>query len=167
MFTWLTRWFSHEPLDLYHPKQRRIYGYWNGREVVHIDPMILYKKVMDVGPELDIDIKLARSISKEAGKGYENMLAKFRKIFDVATLAEGGLTEEETVELFDHFIAYNENQKKSTNSSVTRSTDSATSSPSSARDQITEPSTDCGSTAAAAFTGTPRPSALASSPPSA
>lgn len=135
------------PYDLYHPKQRQIYQFFNGQQITAIDPMILYKRIMEVGPELDIDIKVANSASKDASKAYETMLEKIRKIFGVAKLDEGGLTEEETIALMDHFFAYIDQVKKNLRFSETSSDLSEASGRYSEDHPVTSNSSASGSTA--------------------
>lgn len=155
MFAWLRKWFGQDDFDQYRPRERLIYQYFNGREAVRADPMLLYKKLMEVGPELDIDIKVANSPSKDANKAYESMVAKIRQVFDLKPLADGGLTETETVELLDHFIRYNESIKKKVKTSPTSSTSLAASA---TANSATNGSTACGSAASVASTSRPKSS---------
>lgn len=142
---WLSRWGSAEAYDVYAPNQRCIYSYWNGRELLRVDPMILYKKLMEVGPELDVDIKVANSSSRDANKAYENMLAKIRQVFSVQPFDQGGLTEEETVALLDHYMAFNTASKKNWKPFAISSNSSVASGPPSDGPPITTSSTDCSS----------------------
>ncbi len=167
MIAWLKKWIARDLAhDLYHPKGRMIYQFFNGEEVIRIDPMVLYKRLADIGPELDVDIRVARSESKAAPAAYESMITKIRSVFDVKSLAEGGLTEAETVELFDHFLAYNSNLKKNSAVSATSSARSETSAPSSAAGPATWSSTDSGSIASGSGTAKPAPSPLGPELPS-
>jgi hypothetical protein len=105
---------------VYKPEQRQIYKYWDGTAWVLADPLVIYQRMAAVGPELYIDMKLSESISKDAHLGRKNLLAKIRKIFDLAEYADGkGLTQAETVALLHHFIVYCEYVKKNYSPSPT------------------------------------------------
>ena len=106
MWNWIKSWFvsNKEHLDLYHPKQRVIYHFWDGKKVVDADPMPIYKAMMTVGPELSVDLKVSNSVSKDAGKAHDAAIVKIRKIFRVKSLDEGGITEAECVQLLEHFL---------------------------------------------------------------
>ena len=167
MIAWLKKWIGRDLAhDLYHPKGRMIYQFFNGKEVIRIDPMVLYKRLADLGPELDADIRGARSESKFAPAAYESMITKIRSVFDVKSLAEGGLTESETVELFDHFLKYNDGLKKNSAAFVTSSARSETSAPSSVAGPATWSSTDSGCAASGSGTVKPVPSPLGPELPS-
>ena len=164
MFTWLKKWLgnrlSREPHDLFHPQERAIYRYFNGKELITTDPMVLYKKIMEIAPELDIDIKVANSQSKDAGKSYESMLIKIRNVFTIKSLVEGGLTETETVQLLDHFVSFNERIKKNSPAYATSSESLGASAAYSAEVPTTSNTTPSGSTANDYSTGRPESSPL-------
>jgi len=169
MWAWLERLLPRERSNLYRPRQRQIYHYWNGQKVIAADPMILYKRIMDVGPELDAVIRIAASQSKEAPRAYHDMLVLVRGIFDLQALAEGGLTETEAAGLLDHFMLYTSELKKNGSPPATSSTSSAPTPSSESGDaaSATRPTSDSGSTANACSTGGPGPSPTASVLPSA
>lgn len=107
MFGWLRGLFRREDaFDLYRPKDRLIYSYFDGQRVVKADPMVLHKRLMEVGPDLSVEMKVAASESKDAATYHGKLIERIRKIFDVKTLTEGGLGEVETTELLDHFLTY-------------------------------------------------------------
>ncbi len=111
MFVWLKRllgWKTEEyRLDIYSPKQRAIFRYFDGQKVRDVDPMVIYRKIMDGAADLSIAMKVARSGWKgEAAKAHDEMIADLRGIFGVKSLDEGGLTEPETAELFVQFMNY-------------------------------------------------------------
>lgn len=114
LLSWLPRRPAHEEerFDLYKPHERLIYSYWDGSKTVHADPMILWRKVMAIGPELSVDIKVANSPMKDAANAHQKMLQKIRDLFGVKPFEEGGLTETESIALFDHFMVYCNVQKK-------------------------------------------------------
>mgnify|MGYP001613957712 CR=1 FL=1 len=90
----------------------RIYAYFNGSETIKCDPMIIYKRWAEKSGDLDVDLKVARFGEKGADEAYEKALEKVRWIFNVRPLAEGGLDEQTTLELFFHFLRYVEAVKK-------------------------------------------------------
>lgn len=105
-----------EVVDTFSVKERHIYHYFDGQKVVHADPMILWKKVMANGNEINADIAASRMPqSKFARPAWENLITRLREIFAVKSLEEGGLTEQETVNLFDHFMLYCHGAKKKPN----------------------------------------------------
>jgi hypothetical protein len=125
MFSWLASWFrkpaDEEQYDLFRPKQRLIYRYFDGSKEVMVDPMILYKKVMEHGPVLSIDMKLSVSQHSDNRLGHTNLVKRIREIFAVKPLEEGGLSELETVQLLDHFLGFTERIKKNSSPSQTYS----------------------------------------------
>lgn len=143
MFGWFKKKCSY---DVYQPSERLIYSYFDGQKTVKADPMELYKKTMAVGPELAIDIKVATAPIKGNKEAHESMLKKIRGIFSLKTLHEGGLTEIETVNLFDHFMTYCETVKKNSPISATSSTPAVDSKDTSKENQATSNSSGCGST---------------------
>ena len=151
---------AEEPYDIYRPKERLIYQYWDGSKMVCADPMVLYKRMMAVGPELSIHIKVSQSTSKDAGKAHEALVVKTREIFSVKTLDENGLTEVEAIELLDHFLTYCEHVKKNSSAFLTSSTSSAPSE-SSGESPSTGNSSASGSTAEGPSTAEPEPSLTA------
>lgn len=118
MFRWFKSWFSRSamPYDVYRPKERMIYSFWNGEKIVTADPLVLYKRVMDCGPELAIDMKVSKSASKDATKAHGKAIDKIRNIFKIKEIEQGGLTELEGMDLLDHFLTYCDVVKK--NSSI-------------------------------------------------
>ncbi len=146
--------------NLFDLGDRQIYHYHNGKEEIHADPMILYKAMMKVGPELSIDMKVATSASKDAEKAHDSLIKKIRGIFSLKSLEEGGLTENESIDLLDHFLIYTEVLKKNSSPLVTSPmVTSHPSSPSSAEKPTTLSSSECGSTDKEPSTAGPMPSA--------
>jgi len=141
------------PVDVYDVKERLIYSYFDGQKLVRVDPLVYYRRVMDKGPELDLDIKLANSPSKASEKGRLGVLTKIRSIFGVKPFEEGGLTESETTDLLDHFLLYCESLKK--NSNPTPIPPTATSAPTASSSPVPSPTpntSDSGSTATVSST---------------
>lgn len=157
---WLKTFFvSHtaDSYDFYHPGQRKIYRYFDGQKEVNVDPLLLYRTMMAVGPELQIDYKVSRSPSKDASKAHEEMLAKLRNIFQVKSLNEGGLTESELVDLWDHFLIYTETVKKNSRESVMSSKPTVVSSDISAKPPATSSFSDSGLTVKESVSAEPQP----------
>lgn len=126
MFRWLFNLLSRfsakkleDSYELYHPRERMIYRYFNGKEDVAVDPIQLSKKMAEIWPELVVDIKVARSQSKDSAKAHDSLVAGIRDLFNVKSLEDGGLTELETIQLLDHFLAYTEDVKKNLSPSAT------------------------------------------------
>ena len=149
-----------EGSDLFQPEQRLIFSYFDGTTtLVKADPMVLYRKMMEVGPELSVDISVARSASKDADVAYDKMLTKIRKVFGTKLFEEGGLTESETVALFDKFNIYCEEIQKKTKNLVTSQTETpSTSQPFIPGGPLTPNGSASGSTANAPSTAGQRPS---------
>ncbi len=132
MWQWWKSLFRAKPnYDTYKPSERVIYTYWNGQNNVTEDPIIVYRRLMDVGPELSVDMKVSTSIHKDAGIAYVAMVKKIRGIFDLKPMSEGGLTEAETVQLLDHFLTFCGMVKKNSSPTPTNATATSPSSPSS------------------------------------
>jgi hypothetical protein len=116
MFGWFSR--SNDE-DVYCPKERLIYKFWNGQKVVKADPLKFYARFLDVRPTLAIDISVSQSTSKDAVKAHKNVVEKICTIFGVNQLQDGGLTEIELIELLDHFLKYCDRLKKNSKASQT------------------------------------------------
>lgn len=112
----LLRWLglgSRHSVDVYSPRERLIYHYFDGTKMIRADPLVLWRRVSDVGPELSNDIQVAESISKNAKKAQQEVIQKLCKIFGVKELdQEGGLTETDITRLFYHFMNYMDVLKK-------------------------------------------------------
>ena len=121
ILSWIAFLFRPKPIadderfDLYEPKQRLIYKYFNGDKIVSADPMILHRKMMAKAPDLYIDSKVATFPNKDSGKAQVALTKNIREIFGVKPLDEGGLTELETAELWKSFLIYCEWVKKNWN----------------------------------------------------
>ena len=165
MFHWLLSKFrSNERYDTYHPGERLIYRYWDGGKFITADPLVVYKRMMTKGPELSVDIKVARSASKDAAKANDRMIEKIREIFAVKPLDQGGLAEVETVELMDHFLVYCQQVKKNSRPSATSSTPTVDSTFSSNGSPTTSNSSASGSIVGESDSAVPTPSPPESEP---
>lgn len=105
--------------SLYKPKERLIYGYFDGQDIVYCDPLELYQNLMSVAPTLDIDIKVANSPMKDANQAFQEACLKVRDIFKVKPYKEGGLTETECMDLLGHFLNFCHTVKKNASESPT------------------------------------------------
>jgi hypothetical protein len=121
---------------------------------------------MEVGPELQADAKLAKSMSKDKLKGLEGVMKKIRYVFNLDPLGQdNGLEDLACLELLDHFLDWAGVVKK--NSKNTPMSAMAT-------PDVTKPSPDVplptsnilesGSTAGASSTAAPAPSSTPSTP---
>ena len=150
---------NNEPADFYHPKERRIYSYHDGGKMVIVDPMLLYKKLMEVSADLSVDMKVANSQSKDARKAHDAMIKRLRDVFEIKSFAEGGLTEVETLDLMDHFLSYIDDVKKNSSTSQTSSKETPDLSNSSLAENPPSPnSSGSGSTGIEQPIGAPMPS---------
>ncbi len=146
--------------DVYHPKERLIYRYWNGHQQIFADPLVLYRRMLTKGPELSIDMKVSTSPMKDAAEAHVRMLAKIREIFCIEDFEKDGmgLTELETVELLNHFLVYCDLLKKKSNPSPTPSTPTVPSPVSSPGAPPTPNSSASGSVADGSSTSAPQSS---------
>jgi hypothetical protein len=165
MWSWIKKWFVKETVDsyeVYSLSDRSIYKYFDGEKLVSVDPMVLYKKLQAVRPELNLDIKLANSVLlkwEEKSKAHNAMIKKIRDIFVLKSFEENGLTETESVELLDHFLVYCEGVKKNSSPSQTSQTETLPSSECSTEDPSdTSNSSESGSTESESSTAEQEPS---------
>jgi hypothetical protein len=173
MFDWLWKLLGKRAgedmeWDQYKPKDRKIYRYFDGTKEVAGDPMVLYKRFMDVAPEMRVYWKVSRSPSKYATKAHCDLIVKIRQVFEIKTLAEGGLSEPECEDLLDHFLIYVELVKKNSGmQAISVSETSRATPPSSAENPATPNGSASGSTAEEPKTESPGASPTAASLPSA
>lgn len=104
-------------VDLFQPIERKLYGYWNGKKTVWQDPLVLYKRIMEIGPDISIDIRVANSSMEGNIKASNSLMKNIRGIFDIETYSidnptSSGLTEAELTALLTHFLTYCEDVKK-------------------------------------------------------
>lgn len=143
-------------LSLYKPSERMIYRYFDGQKNVEVDPMIIFRAVSDHKHELSVDMKVSSLPMKGNIEAYQTLLNTIRKIFNVKPHAEGGLTEIETVALLDHWLVYEDTQKKITNPLPTTPEEIyASSSPCSEGSHVMSNTSELNSTATASSTSEP------------
>ena len=164
IFSWL--FSSHDPYNLYHPKETLIYKFWDGGKVIHADPMVLYGRLMDKGPELAIDYSVSVSTMKDAGDCRKKFLTKIRNIFNIKPPSEENpldcsetLTEIGLENLLVHFMEFCETLKKNSQPSPIASTIPLPPfASSSIANQTTPNSSPSGSAANGPFIAVPGPS---------
>lgn len=163
MFGWLFgKKKNEEGFDFYSPKERKIYRYFDGRETVFGDPMAIYKRLMNHGKELDIDLKVAVNYGGvQSTTAHNKAVERVRDIFALKSLGEGGLTESEAMDLLDHFLAYIDSLKKNSSHLQTFSISSREPSDSSNGNPDISSSSESGSTAAEPSIARPEPSLTA------
>lgn len=145
--SWLKSLFSSShSLDMYKPNERNIYKYHNGQSWIRADPMVLYKRIMEKAPEIQVEMSVSNSISKDAIKAHSDLINRLRGIFDIKTLEAGGLTESEVIQLFDHFMEYVDTIKKNSRKLATPQEESKASKTSSVEGPPTPSSSESGST---------------------
>lgn len=125
----LSKWFTQKQetveelfdrLDVYLPRERAIYSYFDGQQMRHADPMVIYRKVVSKGVEIENDEMATRVPgSKFALDAHNRLIKNIREIFDVKSMEEGGLGELECKVLLDHFWTYATSVKKNSSSSGT------------------------------------------------
>lgn len=93
---------------LYSEEERRIYHYFDGSGMVHVDPVDLHRRLKEVWVELVIDIRVARSRSRESENASLRQAEKIRGVFLIPPFEAGGLTEAELLNLLDHFLGFGE-----------------------------------------------------------
>lgn len=99
--------FKKQPKEnVFHPKDRVLYKFWDGKDQVTADPLVLFKKLMEKGKEVSHNMKLSNSNDSNSTQGHSNLVANARWIFNVKPLELGGLTEQECVNLLDHFLSW-------------------------------------------------------------
>jgi len=149
--------------NAYRVGERKIYSYDTGNGSVSVDPMILYKRVMDNATTIDVEGKAARSQHSKNREAHDNFIACLREVFSVKPLEQGGLTQLEVVALFDHFMGYVLELKKNSSQSQTLSNSGVDSPTTSAKeDQPTVNSSDSGSIAVEPTKDDPAPSPVGS-----
>lgn len=105
--------------DIYSLKERCIYRYCKGDFdadgkpiITYADPLVLWKKLMEKGPELIARMKVAFSESKGNIKSHSELVKQIQEAFEVKPYEEGGLTQPETIDLLNHFMVYMGRLKK-------------------------------------------------------
>lgn len=136
--------------DVYLPRERLIYSFFDGQQMRHVDPLVLYRKLGLKEAEIIADIKSSSvTQSKFAAKAHETLINNIREVFDVKPISEGGLGELECLNLLDHFWDYVNLIKKNSPQSQTdvEATSLSTASPTEkASDLPTTKNLDSGST---------------------
>lgn len=154
-FRWLASLFRRsDPFNMFTVKERLIYHYWDGQRMVSVDPMELFKKLIDVAPKVYVDAKVVKFGMKDAPAKQKELIESVRGMFGIKPYDQGGLTETESMELFYHFLEFTERIKKnssqspmpqegdSTGSSIFSGDGPPTKNPSGSGSTASEPSTE-------------------------
>lgn len=171
MWTWLKSFFVRDRLDIYSPKERLIYKFFNGERMVTIDPIVLNQRVMDAWPDMSIPMKIAMSSSKAAKQGRIDAVNKIREVFMLKPLTNGievvnTLTDVEAINLLTAFLTYCGNVKKNSPTLPTMSKPTEDFKPTSGNAPPTSSTSDSGSTENECLTEKPVPSNTESVSPS-
>lgn len=141
MFDWLFSLFQRQDkYDLFSVNERKIFTYFDGtyryllgfikfKNYVKADPIVLYKRYAQVGPDIYADEIAANSVMKNAPEAHSKMIERIRGIFDIKPYEKGGLTEAEVYLLMVKFVQYTELVKKNSSQSQTTSQTSVDSTP--------------------------------------
>ena len=123
MIRWLLNLLSNTKspeFDLYKPKERLIYRFWDGKDIVSCDPMELERALAKLGPDLEVCLKIANfPAMKGAEENYLESIDKIKGIFSVKGIREGGLTEPELFELLEDYLKFRLRLKKKLSKSLT------------------------------------------------
>ena len=95
-------------------RQRMIFRFWDGKKVRGADPIVVWRALLS-HPEFEItrDTELMNVPEfKISDAARHRLVAATRAAFAVKSLADGGLTEDETVSLFQSFCVYAAELKK-------------------------------------------------------
>lgn len=120
MFTKLLNWLLRRTEeDIYRAKERLIYQYWDGERIIKADPQVLFKRIMEHGPELSIDLKVGRSTLKGAKESHDRALQTIRTAFEIKAPdpskpldCSNVLTELEVERTLDDFLSWVDKLKK-------------------------------------------------------
>lgn len=146
-------------VDHYTPQERRIYAYFDGEKTRRVDPLVLWRKVMEKYEDFKVEVKVAFSPSKDAAAAWQQAVGRIRLMFDVKPWDEAtgaGLTEDECFDLIDHFTAYMDALKKGSSPMQTSAEEtSGVTASTSAANPPTSNTSASGPTANAPSTATP------------
>lgn len=114
---WIRSWFGTSDTSIYDGADKGIFVFFDGKETVHADPLVLYRRIMDVAPGLDADIKGGRSALKSAPACHLSAVDTIRDIFNIDHPVNdfdcsGTLTEIQCMALLDGFLKYCDSVKK-------------------------------------------------------
>lgn len=131
-----------QPQGAYSKREQLTYQYYDGVRDVVMDPMILWRALSEVWPDLITDMKLANSQHSKAQMGWDAQVTKVRKVFSLKPFAEGGLTETGSMSVLYDFWYWCEELKKNYPPTPTSA---AATSPTSASTSAENPPTKSGS----------------------
>ena len=159
-----------EVAPLYSEEEQGIFSYFDGKQLVRADPMVLHRRLAAYGADLEIDLQVADSPMKDAPAALQKALKKIRDAFelpaptnDLKAPDEGCLTEAGVLVVFNRFIAFCNDIKKNWRPLQTPPAAEPIASLSSTAENPHTPNTsDSGSTANESSTDSPGPSATES-----
>lgn len=139
----------------WHDRQRNIFQFWDGTRYRRIDPIVVYRGLMD-HPQFSWDDhpKVAENISSEHEMLRKDALRSFKVIADAVREVFGiphfdgkrGLTEEESLGLFGDFCEYMGLLKKSTDPPQTSPQPTEPDAGQAVDQSATNSTSECGST---------------------
>lgn len=161
MFKWITRVFRKKAVHELSPRERGIFSYWDGSRQRFADPIEICRAFED-HPSFDpySDPKYADKQDAIGREAYRKMLQGIRDVLGVQSLGQHngtpvGLTEQETMNLWETYLQFMEELKKNTSRYQTGSQHTA-SSPE--ENSTTKRTSDSGSTASDQSSSEPNPS---------
>lgn len=152
---WIMSLFCRVPAETYTPAQRAIFRYWNGAEMIGVDPLKIQSELLAI-PGFNTDLRMSltevewEKAQEEARQAYWRLIPHVRRIFGVAEFEEkagkaSGLTSAETFLLLADFMGFLLDLKKKANILPTLPSVSPESSPTS--DSATPSTSDSSSSA--------------------
>lgn len=171
MFRWFIDLFGGRApeyaLDLYKPIERYIYQYFDGEKVRKADPMVICKRLADKGYLISVDMRAANAGMKDSPKKHDDAIAAIRYVFDLKPYDQGGLTELEAVSLLEHYLTFEDYQKKTARTLPISPKATLPSTPPSSGESLPTPSSSgSGSTEGGSSTDKPTSSSSGSESPS-
>jgi hypothetical protein len=92
------------------PTDRDIYAYWDGRQTKGADPLVLWNRLW-TDPECAFEEVAPKATTFDL-EIHQSLYALSRRVFEVSSLADGGLTDLECFALLNDFLRYAESLKK-------------------------------------------------------
>ena len=104
MFNFVRRWLFN--------KNRFVFTYWNGHKIVKGDPMVFWRELQQHEDYREDDFKLIQ-VDGLRNQIFAKLSGVVRDVFGIQTVADGGLTELECLDVLRSYIEYSGFQKKS------------------------------------------------------
>jgi hypothetical protein len=116
---WARFWRLFESQSARRQRQRRIFRYFDGQRESSADPLAAWIALAE-DAEFEIE-KHTAAIDAGDSEAYKVVSRAVRRVFNVKPFADGGLTDQECLDLLLAFLGYMGSLKKSTNDSLTSS----------------------------------------------